>query len=258
VRSNKNKVKQEKGDPTMCDAVTQGILEQIVQEFVSKQFIFTSLNVSREAQKRGVTLRHNDMKNEPHRIYADGSMTFDEGGTTYSYNRQTVSLSGINGQPWMYFPENVDPNNYDSDLLLQGPIDTKDASVAQSNPNVVQVPSLSNAGTATATAVAPTQTQTQAAQGKYAVDKRKRLWIPRDMVKAAGGTARGAWLDVAVNGKSLVITAQGTNTTPKFTSYKVDSKGNIAVSRNVFEAAGLTASSYDIINVNGQVVVKAA
>jgi hypothetical protein len=78
------------------------------------------------------------------------------------------------------------------------------------------------------------------------------------MVKAAGGTARGAWLDVAVNGKSLVITAQGTNTTPKFTSYKVDSKGNIAVSRNVFEAAGLTASSYDIINVNGQVVVKAA
>lgn len=245
----------------MCDSATQAILEQIVQDFVSKQFIFTSLNVSREAQKNhGVSLKHNEMKNEPHRIYANGAMTFDDNGTTRSYNRQTITLSNIQGAaPWMYYPETIDPSNYDTDLLIQGPIDTKDATVATNNLNVVQVPSILGAPTSTATTGTGTATVTPTVQGKYPVDKRRRLWIPRAMVKAAAGSnPHGAWLDVAVNGKSLVITAKGANPHGTYTSYKVDGKGNIAVSRSVFEAAGLTQDTFDIINVNGQVVVKAA
>lgn len=255
----------------MCDQATQTILDGIVKDFVDRRLMFTALNVSREAQKNhGVTLRHNLMKNETHRNYANGAMQYDDGGSTRDYQRQLVDIPGVNGQAWAYYPDGVDPDNYDLSHLVNGPIDTKDASAAApaSNPNSVPVPPLASAapdpfglsqgaGTATATAPVATTTAAPAAQGKYAVDKRKRLWIPRDFVKAAGGT-RTTPLEVTIDNKSLVITAKGAAPKTPYTSYLVDSKGNIAISKNVFDAAGLNATSYDIIKMNNRVVVKSA
>ena len=245
----------------MCDQITQGIIEKIVAEFVAGKKIFTSLNVSRKAQKdHGITLRHNEMKNEAHRIYADGNMIDPSG---QSYNRKLIDIPNVNGQAYAYYPDGVDPDNYDLSAIVSGPIDTNDA-------GTVPVPQLSASqgvgtgttpfnpfGSLSSVGAALAAKTTSTATGKYAVDKRKRLWIPKDMVKAVGGK-RGMSLDVTVDGKSLVVTAKGANTKTPFTSYQVDSKGNIAISQNVFAAAGLTATTYDILEMNGQVLVKQA
>lgn len=243
----------------MCDSVTQDIIEKIVGEFVAGKKIFTSLNVSRVAQKdHGVSLRHNEMKNEAHRIYADGNMTDPSG---QAYNRKLITIPNINGQAYAYYPDGVDPDNYDLSAIISGPIDTNDAGTVAVPPISQGIASSTHfdplgASSRFGTAVAKTTAQVKSPTGKYAVDKRKRLWIPREMVKAVGGM-RGLALDVTVDGKSLIVTSKGKSAKP-FTSYLVDSKGNIAISQNVFAAAGLTATSYDIIEMNGQVLVKQA
>ena len=243
----------------MCDAATQAVLESIVQSWVGEQKMFTALNVSRDAQRNhGVTLRHNDMKNEIHRIYANNDMNYDNNGTQESYQRKLIDIPGIsNAQVWAYYPQGVDPDNYDLSQLVQGPIDCKDAG---SSPNSVSVPALATSGQTTAVATpvvksVSSPSQTSSTTGGYAVDKRKRLWIPRELLRSVG-LKSGSDADVHVDNKTIVVTPKGLRSGTAATTYKVDSKNNIAISRVIFSDAGLDSDSYDILNVNGSIVVK--
>lgn len=250
----------------MCDQATKDILDQVVSDFIRDRFIFTALNVSREAQKnRGVTLRHLEMKNEVHRNYADGQMEYDDNGSTRQFERRLVTIPGIRDQVWAYYPEGVNPDNYDLTALKDGPIDTKDAAKGTTGaptapPQSVPVPTytppttggtaspFANSGTV-ATATAP------AAQGKHSLDARKRLWLPRQLLRDIG-LSPGREVDAIADGKSIIVAPKGKRAGTVVTSYLIDGKGNVALSKMVFDYAKLNGSSFDVLHDHDTVVVK--
>jgi antitoxin component of MazEF toxin-antitoxin module len=81
--------------------------------------------------------------------------------------------------------------------------------------------------------------------GTYTVDKRGRLWIPADMLRAIQA-APGTSVYVTIDGSNLVITTSVPTGATQAAMYKVDPSNNIAVSKSAFDEAGMTSGKFNI------------
>jgi len=231
----------------MCDYATQQILDTIISGYVRDRKIFTALNVSRAAQiSHGISLKHNDMKGQTHRNYADGMMQFDKNGSSQKYQRQLVDIAGVNIRAWAYYPPGIGIDNYDLTALRSDTIDTIDTSI-----RLAHLAQSSAVLMATAAGTLP-----PTLSKKYKLDKRKRLWIPKDILKSIGANS-GEAVDVEIDGKTLVLCNMNGNIGgPPKASYKVDRRGNVAISHSVFKSADMSSLTYEIIEMNKKIVVQ--
>lgn len=79
----------------MCDQFSQQLMDDIVAEKVRAGEMFTALDVSREAQRRGCTERHYQIKHVVHECFERGDMGGD-------YTRTLVRIPGAPIPPWLY------------------------------------------------------------------------------------------------------------------------------------------------------------
>jgi hypothetical protein len=92
----------------------------IVKEFISKKWEFTAYNITAEARKKGVSARHNDVKQIVHDMYSDGEMD--------NYVRKNKDV-GKTIQPFLYSPpaDSVTTDGVDNDGGAQAdPLDELD------------------------------------------------------------------------------------------------------------------------------------
>ena len=259
----------------MCDAATQSILESIVKGKVQSNEMFTALDISREAQKNHhVQYRHNDLKNDVHRIYADGEMQFDNNGQVEQYDRTLIAIPGIKGKVWLYHAAGADVSLYRSKYAPQ-PYTGPTSAVPQPNPHqsIIVPPLIAKPVPVTASPLPvtpPTTTGPKTASGlshkakaansksDFVSDARDRLWIPKAVIEKLG-VPSGSRVDVIKEGQSLILSpSNGVVSPDKVTDYKVDRKGMIALSAMCFRDAGITGHEFDVVEINGKVVVKGA
>lgn len=264
----------------MCDVATQGILETIVKQQSAADAMFTALDITREAQhNHAVQYRHNDLKNDIHRIYADGMMA----NVGVQYVRTLIKVPGVVQPMWLYHQPNADISSYRSKYApapYTGPTvasgstsaaPTKTASPANNPFQTISVPPLTKAApapaatalaatpvTAASTVASPAQ-QAAAALSDYKVSSRGRLWLPADILNKLG-VKTGERVNVIKEGTSLLVAKDdGSGTAPvdKITDYLVDRHGNVALSSMCFKEVGIDGEDYyDVLEVNGKVVVK--
>jgi hypothetical protein len=247
-------------ETVMCDAATQQILETIVQKRTANGDMFTALDISREAQhQHAVQYRHNDLKGDIHRIYADGLMQHSTG----QYDRSLVFIPGITTKVYLYHLVGADVSTYASIWAPGGPAK---ATATASGPQPIAVPPLTVQPPVTAPTAAPVASQPSAAQAAAAalsdfkVSSRGRLWLSRDILAKIGATP-GNRVNVIKEGTSMIVApVDPTATMPSkdlITDYLVDRHGNVALSSMCFKECGIDGESYyDVLEVNGKVVVK--
>lgn len=88
----------------MVDAATRKLVEDIVQERVQANVMFTAFDITTEARRRGGNARHGEVRDLVHEIFQQGRMGA-------AYNRSTIDV-GAPTRPFLYHHFNVDPANY--------------------------------------------------------------------------------------------------------------------------------------------------
>jgi hypothetical protein len=76
----------------------------IIKEFVDSNRLFTAFDITKEIRKRGVIVRHSDLKKIVHQTYINNGMP--------NYDRTNISIDNISGTPFLYHPVGIDPNDY--------------------------------------------------------------------------------------------------------------------------------------------------
>lgn len=88
----------------MVDAATRKLVEDIVQERVQANVMFTAFDITTEARRRGGNARHGEVRDLVHEIFQTGRM-----GS--AYNRSTIDV-GAPTRPFLYHHFNIDPATY--------------------------------------------------------------------------------------------------------------------------------------------------
>jgi bifunctional DNA-binding transcriptional regulator/antitoxin component of YhaV-PrlF toxin-antitoxin module len=234
----------------MCDSKSLSILSSVVDEFVQQDKLFTAFEVTLEAKKRGLTLRHRDVKNDIHKLlqpYVSQGLYLTELRDVGAAEKATV-----------YFPDGTNVSNYAPlprggssrfDMLggLVTPAPSQTAAPPQSSTAI--------GVTGYATSSSSINVGQAASQKTHEPDGRGRICVPAELLRAAGLNV-GDVANVAVENDKIIISAQTlTNTTAV---YKVDVSNNIRLSAKLTAKASLTDKDYEFSGDATKVVVAAA
>lgn len=85
------------------------IVEEVVEEFVSKGWQFTAYNITTEAKKRGAGDRHLNLKQAVHDMFKNDEIK--------SYSRDLVDIKSVGSKAYLYSPSGSDVNDYDEDAI---------------------------------------------------------------------------------------------------------------------------------------------
>lgn len=202
-------------------------IENVVNEFVAAEKMFTAWDVTMEVRKRSKQrVQHFEVKKEVHKIFDQGNMS--------DYNRTLANLQNINPQPWVYHLPESDPSLYDG----------------KPTANVVPTPIVSNISVAPAIATISNVDDGVdiAADGStvYKFDTTDRLCIPNKLVREIGLKA-GDEVEItqAVDGL-FVQPTNGAATAATIASYVVDRYDNVRISRAVLNKIGVSGVAFEI------------
>jgi hypothetical protein len=229
-----------------------------------QETIFTAYNITKEAQqKHGVWAPHRDVRDIVHDTVS-GLMQQDE---------CLIDIAGVTTKPGVERPRLYHPPEISHQVAEQifsnyGHIGT----------NVKFVPSktLGDGGAASQLAlpgpsamiavVDPTTAKITATpgtggkqpDGTYAVDKRGRLWIPADSLRAIAATPGTSVYVTQVAGGGLRITLSPPQGVTEAVMYRVDASNNIAVSKSAFDEAGMTTGKFNITDSGMEILIGSA
>jgi len=199
-------------------AADRQIVEEIVEEWVRGENMFTAFDVSLEAKRRGAQCRHRDMKPAIHE-----QMRYNR-----DYTRQQIQINGASGRPYLYFLVGADPDEYE-------PLDrSKFDDDMQFDGHKVAAP---------------------AKRICNQVDKRGRYCVRSSFV-ADAGFDKGDAVSIFVNSDEITIapiTYPDPNNSAK--TYKVDKDRNIRISKTLLDSAFGNSFSSIKCEVDGQKIV---
>ena len=97
----------------MCLLVDETILRDVIADKIVKNEAFTAFDITMQAKKRGLAIKHRDCKNTIHQIVWD-EYPF--------YQRTLIDVPGAPVQPFLYYPQGYDISEYlpmDRDELFE-------------------------------------------------------------------------------------------------------------------------------------------
>lgn len=195
----------------MCDSTTMGHIEEVVQEFVDDQRMFTAYDVTirvREIVGRSVQVRHNDIKNDIHREMAqhlDGDW------------QKTLCDVGAPVPAFVYYHFMSDPNSYEPHKRSDSQQATATSSGASSTP--VQQ------------AIADSDSITVGSSDSFNVDGRSRLLIPASYMKHLG--VKGGDEVKVYKELDFIVVSNSDIHLRELASLKVDSHGYLYLSAKI-------------------------
>ena len=89
----------------MCTFANQQIIEEVIRENVDRGVMFTALDITLEAKRRGGTERHRHMKHAVHQFFAGGGMGTD-------YTKTLIPIPGAPCPAWLYHQGGAAPATY--------------------------------------------------------------------------------------------------------------------------------------------------
>jgi hypothetical protein len=92
----------------MCDQVTKNKVEAVVNDFVSKGYMFTAWDVTKSLRNSGERISHRDVQDTVKEMWNISSMT--------DYTRDTKHI-GAPIAPFVYYHQNSDVNDYQADWM---------------------------------------------------------------------------------------------------------------------------------------------
>jgi hypothetical protein len=193
----------------MCDQVTKNKVEVIVNDFVSKGYMFTAWDVTKSLRNSGERISHRDVQDTVKEMWNLGNMT--------DYTRDTKHI-GAPVAPFVYYHQNSDVNDYqadwmenntDQDGMKNDGIDSTPTAVSNQSPVPVIVSvstSIPTTGNTNGTVNAPVRT-TSVMSVVREVTNENRLNIPIKMLEAAGFiyTPHTDFVATVLNKNSIVI-----------------------------------------------------
>jgi len=212
----------------MCDQVTKSKVGAVVNDFVSKGYMFTAWDITKFLRKND-RVSHRDVQDAVREIWNSGSMT--------DYTRDTKDV-GAPVAPFVYYHQNADVNDYQTDWMDNNPTQNgmKNDGVVSTipsgtvtNPSAPVVP-LTLGGTSLSSnplALNGPVRSTSTTVVTKSVTSEGRLNIPIKMVQASG-FPKGAVVVATVENGSIVIENKRNlvNTEPVFVNY--DSRARIS------------------------------
>ena len=197
----------------MCDSATRTVIEELVEEKVSKEEMFTAWDITKEVRSSGTREPHRSVKRVVHRIFENGEM---EG-----YDRALVSVRPGVPSPFVYHPDGIDPNDY----LAQGKVD-KASRNGDGDDDDDDDDGDDDTQSSRYAGVSPVKT-TKNPDGSIdrTTGDRGYLYLPKDMVSGIGlKVGQKAHVHRASNGNLSISKATG-----GIATYAVDAKGNVRV-----------------------------
>jgi len=176
------------------------IVEEVVEDWVDDEKMFTAFDVSVEAKKRGAQCRHREMKSTIHELMRYNS----------NYRKQTLQVRGAYTKPFVYLPHGSDISEYEP--MDRSKFDDADTS-AKSTPKVAKT----------------------SVSGQ--LDKRGRYCIRSSFV-ADAGFDKGERVSVFINSDEIQIVPTSVTLSAQISkTYKVDKDRNIRLSKKLLSKA---------------------
>lgn len=216
----------------MCDSTSLSILSTVVDDFVRQDKLFTAFEVTLEAKKKGLQLRHRDVKADIH----DLVKPYVQQGLY----QQELRNVGAPEKALLYFPDGADPDSYKP--------------LARGGGQNQRFDILSGMGTAPQPTVTPVP-QSSPTSRAHEPDSRGRICVPASLLRSAG-LHPGDVAHVAVDNNRVVISA--TAMKDLIACYKVDKDNNLRLSASIAEKANLTNKDYEFTGDSQRVIVSPA
>jgi hypothetical protein len=235
----------------MCDSATLGLIQEVVDQKVNRNEMFTAFDVSLAvkelAQQRGIASeRHRHMKNAIHQELEQ----YTQSGV---YSRQLHNV-GAATPAFLYYPAGADPSQY---VPRQASAPQASAPQASAPPSVAAaVASQSTMGLSSLNGDANDGDQSD--KGRKP-DARGTLTVPNFLLRAAGFAPK----DVAYvmhrddNGTPVLVLSKRPLASP-LTTYTVDYASNVRITATTLSSAGIggTNETYDFCGTGDEVVVR--
>ena len=87
----------------MCSTSNEQIIRDVIADKVSKNNAFTAFDITMQSKKKGMDDRHRNVKEIIHQILWDEYP---------SYQKALIDVPGAPVQPFLYFPQGYDINDY--------------------------------------------------------------------------------------------------------------------------------------------------
>jgi hypothetical protein len=157
----------------LTDQEKETVIENMVKEYIGKDEMFTSLDISNAIKNKGVWVRNIEVRNWLHANY--GNDIFGD------YNKTLIDVKGGTAQATLYFPNWKDPEDYeptDQRALTPAEVDT----IRENNDTDI----LNLLKTASKTTKKVKLNSSGVAYDERILDSTERLKIPTDFVEAMG------------------------------------------------------------------------
>lgn len=217
----------------MCDSVTMGHIQDVVEKFVEDQRMFTAYDVTcevREIVGKGVNIRHKEIKNDVHKEMAQHL----DGDWNKSLQDVGAPVKAFVYHPFMSDPETYEPRKQTT-VDGQATPQTSTASVPSDDSTVATVSS----------------------SDAFAVDGRSRLLIPTNFMQYLGVKA-GDDVKIYKELDFLVISVKDQQLR-ELASLKVDNHGYLYLSPKVLNQGDFgDVQSFGVETANDTVEVTKA
>lgn len=214
----------------MCDSTILGHINDVVEEFISEQKMFTAYDVTlkvREIVGKGVSVRHNEIKNDIH-----GVMSTHLGG---DWNRELVQVVSGKEPAFVYHYFMDDPHQYPS----------------QKNPS-----SSSSNSSSSLNDDDDDDSDNSLCVGREQKD-RSRLLIPASFMKYLG--VKGGDIVRVYKEIDFIVVSQEDQNLSELAALKVDKHGYLYLSERTLNKGNLgDAQNFDVSACNSRVEVKEA
>ena len=251
--SGKNKETNKERENAMCDQVTKSKVEIVVNDFVSKGYMFTAWDVTKFLRNSGERISHRDVQDAVKEIWNDACMT--------DYTRDTKHI-GAPVAPFVYYHQNSDVNDYQPDWMENNSNQDgmKNDGVVSTVPANVVVPVASTA-TSTGGISSPLVSNSPVrARSITSVVKEVtyegRLNIPVKMLEAAGFAPCTNVSATIINPNMLVI--ENKNPSGFCFSVATSSDGRIRISRPILDKILPFIDRFKIERTGAKIVVTPA
>lgn len=240
----------------MCDQVTKSKVEVVVNDFVSKGYMFTAWDVTKFLRNSGERISHRDVQDAVKEIWNDACMT--------DYTRDTKHI-GAPVAPFVYYHQNSDVNDYQADWMENNSNQDgmKNDGVVSNVPApanvvapVVPVASTSSGGISSPLASnSPVRTNSVASIVRE-VTCEGRLNIPVKMLEAAGFAPCTNVAATIINPNMLVI--ENKNPSGFCFSVATSSDGRIRISKPILDKILPFIDKFKIERTGAKIVVTPA
>jgi len=210
---------------------TQQVIEEVVEEQLSDESVFTALNISREVQKRGIRERHCNMRDHIHNSI----------GNLNVYHVKTLVNMKDGNQVFVYHMPCDDPIDF-LDNITVGKNNSNPASSQGSTQTSAKTP---------AQAASPASTQ---ASGTVSPDNRGRVCISASDLRSIG-LEPGDKVSVSSH-PSVDLVKVSSYSSGSGKLYVVDRSGNVRIARRVLDSAGIADANVTVSVIGNNIAVE--